>query len=57
MTETIRVTLAERSYDIHVGSGLLSRSGALLKPLTHGVVPVVTDHLIAKMILGYRFDF
>ena len=43
MTERIAVSLNERSYDIHVGPGLLAQAGALLAPLAHGPVPVVTD--------------
>ncbi len=31
-TRTVTVGLGERAYDIHVGGGLLSRAGELLKP-------------------------
>lgn len=34
--ETIHVNLAKRSYDIHVGQGLLSRTGELIRPLGLG---------------------
>ncbi len=48
MTEKIAVRLAERSYDIQVGPGLMAQAGALLKPLARGAVPVVTDTNVAK---------
>ncbi len=51
MTQTIAVKLAERSYDIHAGPGLLSQAGVLLKPLARGPVPVVTDQHVAKLHL------
>lgn len=49
MSEVVKVSLGERSYDIHVGSGLLARAGELLKP--RGAVPVVTDDRVAKLHL------
>lgn len=51
MSETIRVGLGERSYDIHVGEGLLARAGDLLAPFARGTVPVVTDSQVAKLHL------
>ncbi|HEY8950356.1 MAG TPA: 3-dehydroquinate synthase [Rhizomicrobium sp.] len=51
MSETIRVGLGERSYDIHVGEGLLMRAGELLAPFARGLVPVVTDSHVAKLHL------
>lgn len=51
MSETVKVSLGDRSYDIHVGSGLLPRAGELLKPMTRGVTPVVTDEHVAKLHL------
>lgn len=51
MSEIVAVALGERSYDIHVGTRLVERSGALLKPLAHGAVPVVTDETVAKLHL------
>jgi 3-dehydroquinate synthase len=51
MSETIRVGLGDRSYDIHVGAGLLARSGELLSPFARGTVPVVTDSHVAKLHL------
>jgi 3-dehydroquinate synthase len=52
MSETIRVGLGERAYDIHVGPGLLARAGDLLKPFARGAVPVVTDANVAKIHLA-----
>ena len=52
MSETVRVTLAERSYDIHIGPDLLAKAGALLSPLAKGPVPVVTDETVAKLHLA-----
>jgi 3-dehydroquinate synthase len=51
MSETVKVSLGDRSYDIHAGGGLLARAGELLKPLTRGVTPVVTDDHVAKLHL------
>lgn len=50
MTRTITVGL-DRSYDIHVGAGLLAQAGEYLKPLAKGVVPVVTDSQVAALHL------
>ncbi|WP_375690655.1 3-dehydroquinate synthase [Pseudooceanicola sp. LIPI14-2-Ac024] len=48
MTDTVRVALAERSYDIHVGEGLLPRAGALIAPILHRPrVAVITDETVA----------
>jgi 3-dehydroquinate synthase len=49
MTETVPVKLDNRSYDIHVGAGLLSRAGALIAPFARGIVPVVTDRNVARL--------
>lgn len=44
MTSAITVALGERSYDIHVGSGLLFQAGDILRPLLASPrVFVVTD--------------
>jgi len=43
MSEKITVGLGDRSYDIHVGPGLLAQAGTLLKPFARGAVPVVCD--------------
>jgi 3-dehydroquinate synthase len=51
MSEIIKVGLEGRSYDIHVGCGLLEQAGALVKPLARGPVPVVTDEHVAAIHL------
>jgi 3-dehydroquinate synthase len=51
MSERIPVSLGARSYDVHVGRGLLAQSGELLKPYARGPVPVVTDQIVAKLHL------
>jgi 3-dehydroquinate synthase len=51
MSETISVDLAGRSYDIHVGAGLLAQAGAILSPFARGTVPVVTDEHVATLHL------
>ncbi|HUO01234.1 MAG TPA: 3-dehydroquinate synthase [Rhizomicrobium sp.] len=52
MTEIIKVGLDERSYDIHVGHGLLAEAGVLLKPLVRGPLPVVTDLTVGEIHLA-----
>ncbi len=49
MSETIAVGLEGRSYDIHVGPGLLARAPELLKPFRRGPLPVVTDTNVAAL--------
>ncbi len=51
MSDTIRVSLAQRSYDIHVGAGGIARAGELVKPLARGSVPIVTDRHVAALHL------
>lgn len=42
--ETVRVPLSDRSYDIHIGGGLIEKAGALLEPhLKRPRIAVVTD--------------
>ncbi len=46
----VRVDLPGRAYGIHIGSGLLERSGALLRPLLRRPrVAVVTDETVARL--------
>ena len=52
MSEIIKVGLGARSYDIHVGRGLLVRAPELLKPFARGPVPVVTDENVARLHLA-----
>jgi 3-dehydroquinate synthase len=51
MNERITVDLDVRSYDIHVGPGLLAEAGRLIAPLAHGPLPVVTDANVAYLHL------
>lgn len=51
MKERIDVSLGDRSYDIHVGAGLVAQAGTFLKPFARGVVPVVTDAHVAPLYL------
>jgi 3-dehydroquinate synthase len=49
MTSTIHINLGERSYNIHVGAGLLARAGELIAPFAPSKrVFVVTDKTVAK---------
>ncbi len=61
MSELITVGLGTRAYDIHVGTGMLARAGALLKPLLSknggkAIVPVVTDSHVADLHLAPLMD-
>jgi 3-dehydroquinate synthase len=56
MRELIPVSLAARSYDIHVGPGLIAEAGVLLKPFARGPVPVVTDSNVAWLHLERFID-
>lgn len=53
MSQTLRVELGERSYDIVVADGLIDAAGAHLAPLA-GAAPllVVTDETVAGLHLG-----
>lgn len=49
-TDTVRVDLGARSYDIHVGSGLLQRAGALARGLVRETrIFVVTDTRVGPL--------
>ena len=52
MRQTVTVALADRSYPIHIGPGMLARAGELLKPLARGPLPVVTDSHVGEMHLA-----
>ncbi len=48
-TQSVRVDLGARSYDIHIGTRLLEDAGALLAPiLTRKKTVIVTDDNVAK---------
>ena len=48
--ETLKVELGDRSYDIHVGDGLLTEAGALIKPVIRSQrLIVVTDENVAPL--------
>ena len=51
MSEIITVGLGERSYEIHVGPGLVGNAGDLLKPFAGGIVAVVSDPNVAQLHL------
>ncbi|OIQ97169.1 3-dehydroquinate synthase [mine drainage metagenome] len=52
MASVLSVALGERSYEIHVGAGLLARAGALIRPLLASPrVFVVTDETIEGLHL------
>ena len=56
MSDLIRVELEGRGYDIHVGHGLLSEVGRLLKPMVRGPLPVVTDTTVGEIHLAAFLD-
>lgn len=48
IAETVAVSLAERSYEIHIGAGLVAGAGALIAPLLRRKrVAVITDRSVA----------
>ena len=52
--KTVRVELAERAYDIHIGEGLIARAGELMRPLMKAGrdrVFIVADENVAKLHL------
>ncbi len=64
-TQTVRVDLAERGYDIEIGSGNLPRSGPLLAsrgPVSHAII--ITDEnvqepyafRVAESLVGEKID-
>ena len=49
MTETIHVDLGQRSYDVHVGAGLLPRAAEFIAPFAQTRrVFIVTDRTVSK---------
>lgn len=50
MTETLRIDLGARGYDVHVGAGLLAHAGERIAPLARsGRVFVVTDKNVERL--------
>lgn len=50
MTDTIRIDLGARAYDVHIGAELLARAGELIAPFApNGRVFVVTDQNVARL--------
>lgn len=52
LIQTLEVSLAERSYPIHIGCGLLSRADFLLPHLKQKKVLVVSNTTVAPLYLG-----
>lgn len=52
MTETLRVELAGRSYDIRIGPGLMAEAGIQIGPLLpRPFTVIVTDETVASFHL------
>ncbi len=52
MSDTVHVSLGDRSYDIHLGDGLLAQAGDLIGAQTaRSKVAIVTDATVAKLHL------
>jgi len=56
LIETLNVALDERSYPIHIGTGLLSREDLLLPFIKQKKVVVVTNETVAPLYLGRLCD-
>ena len=57
MSEIVHVDLGARSYDVRIGTGLLSDAGRLVGPfLTRPRVAVVTDETVGALHLGALAD-
>jgi 3-dehydroquinate synthase len=50
--ESLRVTLGERSYPIHIGAGLLERTELYRPHLAGGSVAIVTNEVVAPLYLA-----
>ena len=50
--ETVRVSLGERSYPIHIGPGLLGDAARLRQTITAKQVLIVTNEVVAPLYLG-----
>jgi 3-dehydroquinate synthase len=49
--QTVRIALGERSYDIHIGAGLLARSELVTRVLPHRRIAVVSNETVAPLYL------
>ncbi|PZX19895.1 3-dehydroquinate synthase [Palleronia aestuarii] len=57
MTETVRIDLGERGYDVVVGSGLIAKAAPHLKPhLARQRVAILTDENVARLHLAELED-
>lgn len=52
MSSMVNVALAGRSYNIHIGQGLIAQAGTLLKPVLRSArAIIITDRSVAKLHL------
>ena len=51
MTQTLQVSLGDRSYPIHIGAGLISQVGLILPHLKRKQVAIVTNTTVAPLYL------
>jgi 3-dehydroquinate synthase len=49
--QTVRIALGERSYDIHIGVGLLAQPELITRVLPHRRIAVVTNETVAPLYL------
>jgi 3-dehydroquinate synthase len=54
--QTLKVGLAERSYPIHISTGLLNRADLLLPFLSHKRVAVISNTTVAPLYLAHFTD-
>lgn len=52
ISQTVHVELAERSYDILIGTGNLAEIGERIKALSPSRVAIVTDETVGRLYLG-----
>jgi len=52
MKQTLNVSLAERTYPIHIGSGLLSETHLITEHITHKQVAIVSNTTVAPLYLN-----
>ncbi len=51
-SQTVRVNLADRSYDIHIGPGLIAKAGAMIDALRPNArLAIITDETVAALHL------